>query len=85
MTELSARASPRARLNRSGSDETHFLAPVEEGVALGRTSAEQILAKYAGDGNATPTGSSSGVLRWLNRGLRGIVGEARHQHHRIGR
>lgn len=50
VTELSRQGlARRARLNRSGSDETHFLAPVEEVLALGRTSAEQILAKYAGE------------------------------------
>lgn len=36
----------RARLNAQGSDETHFLAPLEETLALGQTQAERMLALY---------------------------------------
>ena len=38
----------RARLNSSGSDESIFLAPLEETVASGLTPAERLLAKYEG-------------------------------------
>lgn len=36
----------RARLNGDGFDETHFLAPLEEVVARGTTSAEQMVTEY---------------------------------------
>lgn len=36
----------RARLNSEGADETHFLAPLEEVIARGTTTAEQMLNEY---------------------------------------
>jgi glutamate--cysteine ligase len=36
----------RARLNSEGFDETHYLASLEEVVARGTTSAEQMLSQY---------------------------------------
>jgi glutamate--cysteine ligase len=38
----------RARLNRDGNDETIYLAPLEETLALGRTPAELLLAAFEG-------------------------------------
>ena len=36
----------RARLNANGNDETHFLAPLQETLALGQTQAQRMLALY---------------------------------------
>jgi glutamate--cysteine ligase len=39
----------RARLDRAGRDETHFLDPLERLIESGETPAELLLKKYAGE------------------------------------
>jgi glutamate--cysteine ligase len=41
----------RARLNKDGNDESHFLAPLEEVVARGTTLSEELLSYYEGRWN----------------------------------
>ena len=36
----------RARMNEEGNDESHFLAPLEEVLARGTTSAEELVRLY---------------------------------------
>ena len=50
---LVAALQARARLNDEGNDEAHFLAPLEETVARGKTAAGELLDLYHGRWNGS--------------------------------